>query len=144
MKRAGNENQDGIQGDGEVIWAKARKRAFLNHLWDRISRLFRITENNWCQCPVHWLGCRLTSHNTFNSSPIILAIVWSLSSHMSLVQCRYRTFPSSLKVLSDGTSLGEGRYKMRKIQKHKVLEYQNNVFFNGKSLTFEKHSDNDK
>lgn len=46
LKRAGNKDQDGVWGDGEVIWAKARKREFLNRFWDRISTPFLVGENS--------------------------------------------------------------------------------------------------
>lgn len=46
MKRAGNKHQDGDQEEGEVIWSKARKRKFVNYLWDRRSRPVLTIDNN--------------------------------------------------------------------------------------------------
>lgn len=69
-------------------------------------------------------------------------MVGALSSHMSLGQGRYRTFPPSVKVLRDSTGLGEGRYKTRKIYNQNILKCQDNILFNLKRLKFDKGRDN--
>ena len=38
----GNKDQDGEQRDDGVLQAKARKKKFISHLWDRMDRPFLI------------------------------------------------------------------------------------------------------
>lgn len=108
MKRVGNKDQVGEQGEGEAIQAKARKEICKSPLGHSKQPTLKQL--------VSVLSLSVTSHN---NQQFLSYTSHGLSAQQSqvLIQCRYRTFSSLKKVISDNAGLGEVGYKMKKVCK---------------------------